>query len=167
MNIEIDFHLSLSLSSYLVSSIEGHGVVKNCQLALERGRKSISVKQNIFLPSIKDLVGYGPVHKLRNLKGTEGALMLCHGIMAFWRRARGYPNWCDEIYEWSLWSYHNIVGLTFWTKLCETWYSSSLTMDTLVPLNPGPSVILEATINWLCAEKNYIIIFPSFIPVTF
>ena len=44
-DIRLAFFFSLSLSFSLFPSFEGNGVIKNCQLALERGRKSINLTQ--------------------------------------------------------------------------------------------------------------------------
>ena len=44
----LSYSLSLPLSNYFFPSSEGNWVIKNCQLALERGRKLISVTQNEF-----------------------------------------------------------------------------------------------------------------------
>ena len=46
LGLSLSLSLSLSFSHYFFPSLEGNRVIKNCQLALERGRKSISVTQN-------------------------------------------------------------------------------------------------------------------------
>ena len=43
--LSFSLSLSITLSHYFFPSIEGNGVIKNCQLALERGRKLISTTQ--------------------------------------------------------------------------------------------------------------------------
>ena len=39
-----------------IASFEGNGVIKSCQLALERGRKSVSVTQKIYVSKNRNFI---------------------------------------------------------------------------------------------------------------
>ena len=48
ISLSLSLSLSLFLFHYFFSPCQGNGVIKNCQVALERGRKSIIMSQIIF-----------------------------------------------------------------------------------------------------------------------